>query len=168
MLRIENCFVIEWKGPFYDIDQIRDEEFENSFYLITGKVPYQRTKSCIQYCGISKKRLVFKRLMDKDHTHNFINRDKQIWIGQFSNKNNNLDRHIELAETIIIYYWKPELNENKIEKPPKLPIGIINRWLTTSGNYRKNIKYPAQQLDDVIMYDGENFWATKKLFKVFR
>lgn len=169
MKRIENCFVIEWKGPYYDIEEIRNEDFENSFYLITGKVRYQRTESCIQYCGISKKRSVFKRLLDKDHKHNSIKEnDKQIWIGQFSNPKNNLYKHIELAESLIIYYWKPFLNKKKIENPPTRPIGIINRWLTTAGSYRKNIKYPAQHLDDVIIYDGETFWATNKLYQVAR
>jgi hypothetical protein len=156
MNRVENVFVIEWKGPFYDVNQIRDEDFENSFYLITGKTKYQKQGPFIQYCGISKKRSVFKRLTDKNHKHNMITREKEIWIGQFSNTKHNLHKWIELAESLIIYHWQVEQNVEKKNKAPKSPLGIINRWQTTNGEYRHNRVYPAQHLDDVIIFDGEN------------
>ena len=162
MNRVENIFVIEWKGPYIDIEQIKDEDFENSFYLITGRKSLREELS-IQYCGISKSRSVFKRLMDRDHKHNIIKKDKQIWIGQFSNKKHNLYKWIELSESLIIYYWGPRLNYNKKKRPPKQPIGIINRWQKINGDYRRNIAHSAQKLDDVIIYDGEFFWATNKL-----
>lgn len=167
---LKRVFVIEWKGPFYDLESIKEEDFRNSFYLITGRLAYQRNFPEIQYCGISAKRTIYNRLSDKGHKHNKVTKEKQIWIGEFSNPKLNTTDNIELAESLIIYFWDPMLNCNKRTHPPKYPVSIINRWKFQDGRFRKKRNEPAQMLADVIFYDGNDFLYAeclkKKVFKI--
>ncbi|HBN04762.1 MAG TPA: hypothetical protein DD434_03095 [Bacteroidales bacterium] len=167
MKSLKKNFVIEWKGPYYCIEDIKEEDFQNSFYLISGLQKSQRGESRVQYCGISYLRSVFSRLHDKKHKHEKVKRDKQFWIGQFSNSRLNTKENIELAEHLIIYYCGTELNEKKTKTIPKEPISIINRWKKPSGEFWRRRQYPVQQhINSVILYDGESFWYAEKFNKL--
>ncbi|MDD4703852.1 MAG: hypothetical protein VB048_00010 [Bacteroidaceae bacterium] len=165
MESIKKNFVIEWKGPYYDIQEIKNEEFQNCFYLLTGLKKYDRGLPEIQYCGISFSRSIYQRLLDRGHKQNDIKWEKQIWIGGLSNKRLNTKKNIELVEHLIIYYWQPILNNKKKHTPPSEPISIINRWKNKKGLFLKKITYPAQHIDDVILFDGKSFWSSNKLKK---
>lgn len=166
MKSLKKNFVIEWKGPYYCIEDIKEEDFQNSFYLISGLQKSQRGESRVQYCGISYLRSVFSRLHDKKHKHEIVKRDKQFWIGKFSDKRLNTKDNIELAEHLIIYYWGTELNEKKTKTLPKEPVSIINIWKKTSGEFWLRRDYPVQYIDGVILYDGDSFWRAKKFTKL--
>ncbi|MDD4703589.1 MAG: hypothetical protein EOM29_05715 [Bacteroidia bacterium] len=167
MKSLKKNFVIEWKGPFYDVDKLKDEDFQNSFYLISGLIKSQRGESRVQYCGISHSRSVCSRLHDKKHTQEKVTRNKQIWIGKFSDDKLNTKANIELAEHLIVYYCKPELNKKKTKTIPKEPISIINRWKKPSGEFWRRKQYPVQQhINSVVLYDGESFWYAEKFNKI--
>jgi hypothetical protein len=166
MESLKKNFVIEWKGPYFNVEDIKEEDFQNSFYLISGLIKSQRGEPRVQYCGISHSRSVFSRLHDKKHKHKEVTRQKQIWIGKFSDDNLNSKENIELAEHLIVYYCGTELNEKKTKTVPKEPISIINRWKKTTGEFRQRRKYPVQDIDSIILYDGDSFWYAEKFTKL--
>lgn len=165
MESLKKNFVIEWKGPYYSIEDIKEEDFQNSFYLISGLLKSQRGGPRVQYCGISHSRSVFSRLHDKNHKHERVTREKQIWIGEFSDSKLNTKENIELAEHLLVYYYGIELNQKKRKRLPKQPISIINRWKKITGEFRQRRKYPVQDIDSIILYDGDSFWNAKNFTK---
>ena len=167
MNQIKKSYIIDWSGP-YTIDNLESYINGNAadcIYLISGLQKYQRGSGQVQYCGITQ-RDVLKRLKDEFHHINEVPRDCQIWMGRFANPAFRRDRHnLESVEHLLIYYEKPFLNDKKKKAPPKEPVVVINRWRDTNDNYRQRRRHPVQEIPDVIMFDGEEFWSADRLIK---
>lgn len=163
---IKKSYIIDWSGP-YSIESLEDHIYDGAdcFYLISGLQKRQRGSDQIQYCGITQ-RDILRRLKDEFHHINEVPRDCQIWMGRFANLAFRRNReNIELVEHLIIFYEQPYLNDKKTKTPPKRPVVVVNRWRDRNDNYRQRRIYPVQEVPDVIMWDGEDFWAADRLIK---
>lgn len=165
-------YTIEWFGPFYDIESLinweeqYNNEFNFFFYIITGK-PINK-QNIRGYCGITmnKTGYIYKRyISDPNHIVHYL-RDKEIWIGRFSEKKKYKREEIELCETMLISYWQPELNIRKKSYYPNECITIVNRWFKPSFEAREKCIYTAQTIPDLIIYDGKSIWGTDKIRKL--
>ena len=154
-----NSFVINWVGPFFDINELTVWEKENeqdeiyNFYIVTGKLKGKKTIT--KYCGITDNQngYIYSRFYDKKHKVHELLRETNIWIGYISDNNNIIDRaDLELCETMIISYWQPEENIKKKAYYPSESVSLVNRWFDLNNNLRTNMIYPAQKLSDVIVY----------------
>ena len=163
---IRKSFVIEWRGPFTqeEIDSIINKKKSGCMYLVTGLARYEHGKPRLQYIGISTRGAAV-RLHDRGHKCELVPRECRFWLGHFSNLNQEATRtNLELAEHALVYYCQPEQNESKMMSPPQKPTIVINRWLKANGEYRTRRVTPAQQaIPDVILYDGDEFWACDQL-----
>ncbi|MNG30798.1 hypothetical protein D3C84_1164870 [compost metagenome] len=68
---------------------------------------------------------------------------------------------LEMAESIIIYFWQPALNEKKKVFPPK-PITLVSKWFKKDGSPRLRQHSMCQHLDDVLSWDGK-LWRSGNL-----
>lgn len=163
---IKKTFVIEWKGPYSqeDIDEINDKSQSGCLYLISGLVKRQRGAPRLQYIGLSSRGAAI-RFKDHDHKEKLIIREKQYWLGHFSNQRQEITQaNLGLAESALIYTCQPPLNVKKKTYRPGKPVAVINRWMTCDGDYRERRIYPVQKtVPDVIVYDGESFWTCEQL-----
>lgn len=151
--------MISWRGPYHDRDEIGGGD-GYGLYLLTGKTKYSRY-SDIHYCGITE-RTFKKRLFEHQKTNlPVINRELEIWIGDivFPTKINRM--HLEDAEKMIIYFWKPTLNERKHVALPE-PTTVISYWFKADGTPRLRQKAIYKGLHDVLSWDGE-YWRTGNL-----
>lgn len=117
-------FVVKWSGPFEDWE-VGNELRVNCLYIITGCLKYERAVS-LQYCGITERDL-FKRLNDKNHKRDLVKRDRQYWVGNIISDEKIMRKDLEMVESLIIYFWQPELNDKKRKYPPEKTV-VINRW----------------------------------------
>lgn len=173
---MNHTFVIEWVGPFNNIDSLKDWEnknnqtFEYKFYIVTGKLKGRR--GITKYCGITdnRKGYLYCRFYDKNHKVHRLERNRNIWIGSVTNREACTRKDIELCETMIISYWQPEENTKKKSYYPSEPVVLINRWFDTILKVRYNKIYPAQELSDVILYDECNggVFGTKRLKQLIK
>lgn len=169
---INKLFTIEWVGPFQDIESLIYWEKEHNtksnyyFYIITGKPAYKQIAQ--NYCGITQNKdgYVHKRFLnDSNHIIHLL-RDKEIWIGKFSDNKSHIRNDIELCETMLISYWQPELNIRKKSYYPDEYAAIINRWFKTNLEPREKCLYTAQTMPDLIIYDGHSIWGTERIKKL--
>lgn len=165
---IRKCFVLEWYGPF-SYDELDKYVKENAnlkfrFYAISGLCSRQRGEPIWQYCGITE-RLITQRFKDKDHKIKNITRDKEIWLGRFSNPMLSNNRNIiELVEHLIICSYELSLNEKKTKTFPKEPIGIFNLWFNKNKERRlRKICAVQKEMSDTIIFDGLHIWTGDKL-----
>ena len=153
-------------GPYTreEIDDNLDKRKSGCLYLVSGLTRYEHGSPRLQYIGISERGAAV-RFHDKDHKSELISRERQFWLGHFSNLNQEATRsNLELAEHALVYACEPERNVAKIFSPPRKPVVVINRWFTQEGYYREKRLYPAQkEVPDVIVYDGESFWKCDRL-----
>ena len=165
-------YVIEWVGPFENMDSLMNWEKENNadhlynFYIVTGKLPKKRKVQ--SYCGITQNKdgFVYKRYQcDTSHIVHKM-RDEEIWIGKFSDSEIHPREDIELCETMIISYWQPELNKKKKSYFPTDNIVLVNRWFKPSFEPRQKCKYAAQEMSDLIILDDDAIWGTEKIKKL--
>lgn len=154
-----NSFVIEWSGP-YDDDEISDINESNGLYLITGFQKFKRNH-VIQYCGITERNFR-KRFNDLDHKKELVTRERKYWLGNIRSNTTIVRKDLELVESLIVFFWQPELNVHKKRTPPS-PTVIINRWYNKEKNLRRKIMYEAQRLHDVIFWDGESLHLSDSL-----
>lgn len=152
---------IHWYGP-YGEDDLNELDGGNGLYLFTGKKKYQRSDSAIQYFGITEQS--YKGRFNQHHKLNEISRDLGVWLGEISYPNEHNRSHLETAESIMVYFWQPELNDKKKYTPPN-PTTVISHWFTRDGKPRKNQLSIYRNLPDVIAWDGE-YWRVGNL-KVF-
>ncbi|WP_345335076.1 hypothetical protein [Ferrimonas pelagia] len=116
--------IVEWYGP-YTYDEIcENPDWENGLYLATGKLKYER-EATIQYCGITEGSYI-GRLKNHHKVHE-ITKEQEFWIGEIAYPSNASRHFLEMAESMIIYFWQPELNERKKLSLPK-PVTLINKW----------------------------------------
>jgi hypothetical protein len=152
---------IHWRGPF-DTEEITKHEMRNGLYFFAGKRFRQRTESEIQYIGITERS--FKSRFAEHHKLGKlceINRDLEIWVGEIGYPNGYSRSHLETAESIMIYFWQPTLNERKKAVAP-VPTTVISHWFFKDGRPRKNQQRIYKELADVICWDG-SIWRTGNL-----
>ncbi|EPT7430025.1 hypothetical protein ACVSEE_003569, partial [Vibrio cholerae] len=150
--------IVDWRGPFSYEEIESNPDWENGLYLATGKLKYER-EATIQYCGITEGTFI-GRLKNHHKVHE-INRDKEFWIGEVKYPDEVSRYFLEMAESIIIYFWQPELNERKKLSLPK-PITLINRWYKKDYSPRYRQHPMCKYLDDVLSWDGE-LWRSGNL-----
>jgi len=150
--------IVDWRGPF-SYDDIKDNsDWSNGLYLATGKLKYQR-KSKIQYCGITGGG--FYERLRKHHKVHKIEWDQEFWIGEISYPDNASRCFLEMAESIIIYFWQPDLNDRKKVMMPK-PMTLINKWFKKDSTPRFRQHPMCKELDDVLSFDGSH-WRSGNL-----
>lgn len=150
---------IHWSGP-YSLDEVNEFDVGNGLYLLTGRRKYQREDE-IQYCGITKG--IFSKRFSQHHKMPEISNNLNIWLGEvvYPNEDNLSRKHLEMAESIIVYFWQPPLNERKKYNPPS-PTTIISHWFNKNDKPRFNQLSIYKNLHDVISWDGE-YWRTGNL-----
>ena len=171
MNEIKRLYALEWFGPYESIEDIwNDDDTQScSIYLITGKEAYERGSQHIKYVGITE-RVPAKRLSDKDHLRKQEKiRFKKYWVGKFSKTSNRNQRvHAELIETLFIRFLfltdVKIINDKKLKSIPRHPVTVLSRWfLKNSYEHRLHKPTVLKDLPDVIMFDGDEYWASGKL-----
>ncbi len=150
--------IIDWRGPFTFEEIEKNPEWRNGVYLLSGKRRYKHIKQ-IQYCGITEGS--FASRFAQHHKLPEINRDLRIWLGEVSYPKNATRHFLEMAESIIVYFWQPVLNDRKKVRPPK-PVTVLSRWLTPKGKPRMRQHPMCKDLEDVLSWDG-SLWRTANL-----
>lgn len=145
-------YIVKWYGPFTD-EEVEQHSFANGLYLITGLQKGKRIKD-IQYCGITEG--VLAKRLTRHHKKDLITREREYWLGKVETDMLLLRQDLELIESLIIYFWQPQLNEQKRKNAPAQTV-VINRWYDKVGNLRRRSQHQAQQLNDVIFWDGEDW-----------
>jgi len=149
---------IHWHGP-YTAEHLEQLEGGNGLYMFTGKRKHQRSDAEIQYFGITGN--TYRGRFKNHHKLGEINRDLAIWLGEINYPQDHARDHLETAESIMVYFWQPELNERKKITPP-IPTTVISHWFTPDGRPRINQKSIYKHLPDVICWDGTH-WRTGNL-----
>lgn len=148
---------IHWRGP-YKREEVDESDMGNGLYLLTGKQRYERNEQ-IQYCGITEG--LYRKRLKKHHKAYDITRELRIWLGEIKYPQEPTRTHLELAESIIVYFWQPDLNERKRIHPPR-PTALISHWFKKNGSPRHNQLSIYSNLHDVLCWDG-SFWRTGNL-----
>lgn len=149
---------IHWKGP-YSYEEVLSSDDGNGLYLLTGIKKHKRLNE-IQYCGITGGKFR-NRINDKHHRIADIQRELNIWLGQIKYPAEHTRTHLELAESIIVYFWQPELNVRKRVIPPR-PTTVTSQWYKTDSSPRLRQYGLCKELHDVLSWDGY-YWRTGNL-----
>jgi hypothetical protein len=151
--------VIGWWGP-YTPEDVRFADLENGLYFLGGRRKYERQDQ-IQYFGITEGS--YRRRLNRwHHAMSQITKNPRVWLGQIEYPRRFTRRHLELAEDCLIYFWGPNLiNQKKLITPPE-SVCLISRWLRPDGEARKNRLAIYRELPDVLWWDGE-YWRTGNL-----
>ncbi len=150
--------IVEWRGPFNLSEVECNPEWGNGLYLATGKLKYER-ESTIQYCGITEGS--FSSRLKSHHRIHEINKEQEFWVGEIKYPTEASRYFLEMAESIVIYFWQPALNNRKKLYVPK-PITLVNKWFKKDGSPRRRQHTLCKYLDDVISWDGE-LWRSGNL-----
>lgn len=157
------AYVINWHGP-YSYDNLNQNKHKNVLYLITGK---KKSDGLIYtYCGITSSTVLKRINNDPYHKKWEMKSGVELWVGVIERKNKPSRSLLETLENVIINFWQPELNKNKLNLRPKSRIVLINQWLDLQGNYRANKKYSAQKINDFIFYNGEEWRVSNKIYPI--
>lgn len=150
--------IIDWQGPYSYSDIQANPDWGNGIYLASGKLKYER-EATIQYCGITEGS--FFGRFKSHHKVGEINREKEFWLGTIKYPSDASRHFLEIAESIIVYFWQPALNDRKKAFPPK-PITLVNKWLKRDGSPRLRQHTMCKNLSDVISWDG-TLWRSGNL-----
>jgi hypothetical protein len=150
---------LHWRGP-YLVEEVCDPELErgNGLYLISGRRKYERAEQ-IQYCGITEG--LYRNRFKQHHKLPEVVKDCRIWLGEVAYPQEFTRTHLETAESMIVYFWKPNLNEHKKFVPPR-PTALISHWFKKDGSPRYNQLSIYDSLHDVLCWDGE-LWRSGNL-----
>jgi hypothetical protein len=154
--------VIDWYGPYADKTLENEGDWGNGLYIVTGKQKYQREPH-IQYCGYTTNS--YRQRFSNHHKIPAVTREREYWLSEISHPKKVGTEILKVAESIIIYFWEPELNEKGVYTPPE-PTTIVSRWYKTNNEPRYRRSGPIGRFPDIISWDGE-LWRTGKL-DVFR
>ena len=158
MNSVENLTIrLHWRGP-YTKEEVCDTNIGNGLYLLTGKRRYERSEQ-IQYCGITAGQ--FRNRFKQHHKISEITRELKIWLGEIAYPNEHTRMHLEIAESIVVYFWQPNLNERKKFYPPR-PTALISHWFKPNGTPRFNQQHIYADLHDVLCWDGK-LWRSGNL-----
>ena len=168
---IDKIFMLQWIGPFANLEELKKWELVNmncscNLYMLTGKEYHHRTIS--DYVGITEQEYIYKRLRCNHDKFKKIVRDLNIWVGHFSCSDHAIHENISIVETLLISSWQPQLNEKKKVYFPNQCICVINQWYKPNKTQYINRVYPAQYLQDVIVYNSEagKIWGAERLKKL--
>lgn len=169
MQEIKHTYTVQWVGPFtYEKyrQYIKNEEtisseFFNFYYfeaVIDGRYKKRR------YLGIHKNNDGIDKRLNTSHEHlkKFLNaKDLKIWIGSFSNEDNQHEENIDIVETLLIRAYKDALTENTKKKKslPQESICIINMWFNHNDQLQVYAKSKSDIFNDVLI-----FYDEKRLF----
>jgi hypothetical protein len=157
-MSLHKTIILHWTGPFKYEDLENNPDLRCGVYLATGKLKYKQTKE-IQYCGITEQKFICRI---KNHHKVFeINREQEFWLAEMVYPVSCSRTLLELAESIIIYFWQPALNERKKICQPR-PVTLLNYWFTKEGKPRMRQHTMCKDLDDVLSWDGK-LWRTGNL-----
>lgn len=148
---------MNWQGP-YSLEEACESGLGNGLYLLTGKRRYERNEQ-IQYCGITEG--LYRNRFRQHHKAFEITREQKIWLGSVAYPVEHTRTHLETAESIIVYFWQPNLNERKKFRPPR-PTALISHWFKPDGSPRYNQMSIYADLHDVLCWDGE-LWRSGNL-----
>ena len=148
---------VHWRGP-YRLEDVCESDSGNGLYLLTGKQRYERNEQ-IQYCGITEG--LYKNRLKQHHKIFEITRELGVWLGEVVYPQEHTRTHLEIAESIIVYFWQPNLNERKRIYPPR-PTALISHWFKKDGTPRYNQVSIYADLHDVLCWDGE-LWRSGNL-----
>ncbi|OCH43724.1 hypothetical protein [Aliivibrio fischeri] len=142
--------IVEWYGP-YTYDDIYDNpEWNNGLYLATGKRKHEREAS-IQYCGITEGSFINR--FKNHHKIPEITREQEFWLGEVAYPSEVSRHYLEMAESMIVYFWQPTLNDRKKLSIPR-PITLINKWYKKDCSPRYRQHTLCKDLADVLSWDG--------------
>lgn len=152
------CIIVDWHGP-YDFNEIKaNPDWCNGIYLATGTTT-DTYENSILYCGITENN--FYDRFKNHHKIHIINNNKQFWVGKIVYPIKYNRATLELAEKIIVYFWKPKLNDRKKISVPE-PVTLINKWYKKNHSPRFIQHKTTNKLHDVLSWDGE-LWRTGNL-----
>ena len=162
----DKTYSIRWYGPFESKEEIGEFEKKHSdisFQLYMFHGMKKRAKMYESYyCGQAKNG-VYRRLSDKNHHVNDINRMTAMWIGNISNVSPSM-QDINYVENIITaqlakIFGKSQLLNVINKKFPNYNIYVINIWHKLDGSrYRKYTKYTLpSDLPDLLGHEYETF-----------
>ncbi|MFW1747849.1 hypothetical protein ACG9XW_16810 [Acinetobacter guillouiae] len=155
---MQHTIILNWKGPFTLDEVLANKQRSNGLYIITGKRKNERFLD-IQYCGITEGS--FHNRIKKHQKVPLVTREREFWLANVEYPIKVTRTFLEKAESIIIYFWQPNLNTRKKVYPPT-PITLINKWYKKDGGPRLRQHKIMKNLDDVLCWDGE-FWRTGNL-----
>lgn len=110
MESIDKIFILRWIGPFFTLEELKEWEIENincknNLYILTGKEYRHRNVS--DYVGITEQDYVYKRLGNNHGKFNKIDRELNIWVGNFSCRIMRILIIYPLVETLLILAGNP-------------------------------------------------------------
>lgn len=178
---IDDVYLIQWFGPFKDVDEcdiwLKEKsisEKEYNFYYAAGKKPNKHNKS--YYLGVCVQDLVTNRLKAPTDpvTRDFRDTSsKEIWIGRFANKHyrsnckENKDK-VENVETALIYGFMQKnayeigkdpdmlLNIRKTSNAPSFPFFVANQWYYKDFELRIQKRGDCPKLiPEIMFYNSE-------------
>lgn len=157
-------YCVSWRGP-YSLDEIVSSDFAdedpNIIYILVGKRIYERGDNKIQYIGISGQGA--RARLRYHHKAENVRHDPTVWIGHIDKS--DVERNdLELAESVLVYFSQPPLNEKKTSNAPKESCSVISRYYKKNGDVYKNQKSYLTMLPDVLMWSKEEnklFYANK-------
>lgn len=152
--------VIHWTGP-HSFWQVSQSENGDGIYLLVGKQKYERQEQ-IQYCGITQRQFR-DRINGKHPALTKIKRDTlSIWLGEVVYPTQFDRSHLEIAESCLVSFWQPSLNELKRAYCPVRPICLVSQWFNRDGRPRLSRPPILRDLPDILWWDQER-WRTGKL-----
>lgn len=167
MQDIKHTYTIQWVGPFSSYQEyksyIQDEETTDpslfNVYYFEAKIDGRYNKQ--RYLGIHKKNDGINKRLNRSHEHfkNFIDaKELSIWIGSFSNEDNQQEENVDVVETLFIQAYKDFLTENdkKTKSLPTESVCIINMWFDKNDNLKRYAKPAPDIFSDVLVYYQED------------
>ena len=160
----DKTYSIRWYGPFSTKEEIGEYEQKHAntkfqLYMFHGLKKRARLYESY-YCGQAKSG-VYRRLSDKGHHINDINRMTAIWIGTISNVE-PCTKDINYVENIITAQLAKTFGESQLlnvinKKYPTYNIYVINIWHKISGErYRKYATFSLpSDMPDLIGHEYE-------------
>ena len=143
--------IIRWEGPV-TMDSLK-RGTGGGLYLLSGLCKYER-KDSIQYCGITERD--FPDRFAQHHKVSLIRRNLRCWTGTVIYPKRASRTTLETAESCLIYFAQPPLNDRKTVNPPKATT-VISHWFKPNGEPRYNQQGLLSHFPDVVSWDGSHW-----------
>lgn len=146
--------VIEWHGPFTQLDSARNAVQENiagvkdarvGIYMAIGRptrgilsrILWRFAREQMSYVGIG----ILKNRLDEDRSTLSDIAGLKMWIGWLKSmpspderwEGRKHDPKLDDAEWAIAYFLNPALNQKKTVNPPHRPILVQSRWVSNGA-----------------------------------
>lgn len=150
--------IVDWYGPYEREEIENNPNWGNGLYLASGFLKHKQSEE-IHYCGITEGSFADRH--SNHHKLPRITRNLKLWLGKIAYPTRPTRQILELAESIIIYFWQPTLNEKKTANAPS-PVTLISRWYKPDESPRFRQHPMCKNLEDVLSWDGE-LWRSGNL-----